>query len=162
MALLRTRNSLPEDIRTQIVALCQARLVDAVDLQTQAKEAHWNVRGPHFGPLHELFDEIAGAAGGYADTIAERAGQLGGTVLATARDVAQRSSLGPYPGAAVEGPAHVDAMAAALGTFGAFTRAAIKSALDLGDQVTADVFIEITRGVDAWLWKVEAHQQAGK
>jgi len=158
--MLRTKNTLPEEVRTQIAELCALRLSEAVDLQLQAKQAHWTVRGPHFGPLHELFDEIAGAVGGYADLVAERAAQLGGTVDGTAKGVAARSTLPGYPANEATGAGHIEAFGTALAAFGALTRNAIATALALGDQATADIFIEITRGVDVWLWKVEAHQQA--
>jgi len=54
--LCKTKNDLPEKVRTQIAALLQERLAEAVDLVTQAKQAHWNVKGPNFIALHQLFD----------------------------------------------------------------------------------------------------------
>src|SRR5207237_2109074 len=53
-----TKNDLPETTRRQMIDLCNARLADAIDLQTQTKQAHWNVKGPHFIALHELFDKV--------------------------------------------------------------------------------------------------------
>src|SRR5215468_11768552 len=96
MPLYTTKNDLPESTRTKIIALCNARLADAIDLQTQMKQAHWNVKGPTFIALHELFDKINEDVEDYVDLIAERAVQLGGTADGTARMIVKRSSLDEY------------------------------------------------------------------
>ena len=57
-----TRNDLPASVRTPVVTLLNHRLADAIDLGTQAKQAQWNVKGPNFIALHELFDEISEGA----------------------------------------------------------------------------------------------------
>ena len=156
----RTRNDLPADTRTEMVELCNTMLADCIDLETQTKQAHWNVRGPSFWGLHKLFDEINEAVEEYVDLIAERAAQLGGTVEGTARDVARRSRLPEYPRDIKDGLAHVNALAVALSTFGSSAREAIDTADEADDKDTADVFTEISRGTDQWLWFVEAHTQA--
>src|SRR5437870_12822265 len=74
-----TMNDLPENVRSQVSDLLNNRLAEAIDLQTQVKQAHWNVKGPQFIALHKLFDEINDAAVEYVDLLAERAVQLGGT-----------------------------------------------------------------------------------
>ena len=55
--LYETENDLPKDTRTELIAVINQRLADAIDLQAQLKQAHWNVKGPHFIGLHELFDK---------------------------------------------------------------------------------------------------------
>jgi starvation-inducible DNA-binding protein len=52
------------------------------------------------------------------------------------------------------------ALSGALAEFGASTRRAIDLAADGGDADTADLFTEVSRGVDKLLWLVEAHLQA--
>lgn len=159
-ATLQTRNDLVGTVGTSPVPLLNARLADAVDLMTQAKQAHWNVKGPHFIGLHRLFDDVAGALYGYVDTIAERAVQLGGTAEGTARRVADASSLEEYPRALITGGDHCQALATGLAAFGKGVRQAIAQAAELGDADTADLFTEVSRGVDKWLWFVEAHLQS--
>ena len=155
--MLKTKNDLPESIRMKAVELLNARLADAIDLQTQIKQAHWNVKGPNFIALHELFDKINEDVEDYVDDIAERAVQLGGVAEGTARTAAKRSSLSEYPTNAVDGRAHVEALSSVLAAFGRSARKAIDDADDLD---TADLFTEISRGIDKWLWFVEAHLQA--
>ena len=158
--MFRTKNDLPETTRVKAIELLNARLADCIDLQTQTKQAHWNVKGPTFIALHELFDKINDDVENYVDEIAERAVQLGGVAEGTARMVAKRSSLAEYPAKAVDGRSHVEALSSALAAFGAAARKAIDQADELGDLDTADLFTEVSRGIDKWLWFVEAHLQA--
>jgi starvation-inducible DNA-binding protein len=157
--VFKTKNDLPETTRVKAIELLNARLADCIDLQTQTKQAHWNVKGPHFIGLHELFDKINEAVEDYVDDLAERAVQLGGVAEGTARAVAKRSSLAEYPAKAVDGRGHVEALSSALAAFGAAARRAIDQANELGDLDTADLFTEVSRGTDKWLWFVEAHLQ---
>jgi starvation-inducible DNA-binding protein len=154
-----TKNDLPETTRRQMIDLCNARLADAIDLQTQTKQAHWNVKGPHFIALHELFDKVNEDVENYVDLLAERAVQLGGAAEGTARSVARRSTLAEYPVKSGSGREHVDALSSALAAFGKLARSAIEQSDDVDDEDTNDIFIEISRGVDKWLWMVEAHLQ---
>jgi starvation-inducible DNA-binding protein len=158
--MFKTKNDLSEGTRVKAVQLLNARLADCADLQTQTKQAHWNVKGPNFIALHELFDKINEDVEDYVDEIAERAVQLGGVAEGTARLVAKRSSLAEYPATAVDGRSHVEALSSALAAFGKSSRRAIDEANELNDLDTADLFTEVSRGIDKWLWFVEAHLQA--
>jgi starvation-inducible DNA-binding protein len=158
--MFKTKNDLPEATRVKVIELLNARLADCKDLQTQTKQAHWNVKGPNFIGLHELFDKINEEVDEYVDEIAERAVQLGGVAEGTARVVAKRSSLPEYPLNIADGRSHVEALSSALAAFGKVARKAISETNDLGDLDTADLFTEVSRGIDKWLWFVEAHLQA--
>jgi starvation-inducible DNA-binding protein len=158
-SLRATKNDLPEQTRSQVVQLLNARLADCIDLQTQTKQAHWNVRGPQFISLHKLFDEIYAAVGGYVDLIAERVVQLGGTAEGTARVAAQRSTLMDYPLAITTGSEHVAALSDVLAQFGRAVRIGIEEMNDLQDAGSADILTEISRGIDQWLWFVEVHAE---
>jgi starvation-inducible DNA-binding protein len=155
----RTKNDLPEELRAQLIEILNARLADSIDLEYQAKQGHWNVKGDQFRALHELFDEVATAASEYTDLIAERVTQLGGTALGTVRVAAQNSSLSEYPHDIFDGDSHVEAMSNALSTFAANVRRDIDRTTELQDAGTADLLTEISRGVDKHLWFVEAHNQ---
>ena len=158
----KTRIDLPAKARTKVIALLNARLADAVDLQLQAKQAHWNVKGPNFIALHELFDKIAGDVGGHVDDIAERITALGGVAEGTVQSVSGRSKLDPYPLELVDGRSHVDALAAALARFARSARKAIDDAAKAGDAGTSDLFTGVSRSVDKGLWLLEAHLHADR
>lgn len=157
--LYGTKNDLPETTRTEAVGLLNQRLASCIDLGTQCKQAHWNVKGPSFIALHQLFDEISGSVGEYADMLAERVVQLGGIAEGTVAVVVERSALADYPIAPLSGLEHVAALSDALSKFAAQARIGIDEMNDLKDAVSADTLTEISRGVDKWLWFVEAHQQ---
>ena len=160
--MYETENDLPKAARAELNALINQRLADVIDLQMQLKQAHWNVKGPHFIGLHELFDQIAEEVEGYVDMVAERIVQLGGIAEGTVRSAAARSRLEEYPLSIGDGAAHVEAVAKALSTFGREARVTIDEADTLEDADTADLFTEVSRGIDKWLWFVEAHLQAAK
>ena len=155
-----TRNDLPANTRTKVIELLNARLADAIDLGAQTKHAHWNVKGPNFIALHELFDKVAESVEEHVDTLAERVTALGGTARGTLTTVARSTSLRPYPEDISEGLAHVDALSAALADFGAKVRTGIDAAARLGDADTADLFTGISRDSDKYLWFLEAHLHA--
>lgn len=157
--MLRTKIDLPEATRARLVELLNARLADGIDLMLLAKQAHWNVRGPHFLAFHELFDKVEAEVEDHVDLIAERAAQLGGAVEGTVGHAAKRSTLGAYPVGIADGLAHIEALSTAIATFGAAVRKAIDAADELHDADTTDIFTEVSRGTDKLLWMVEAHGQ---
>jgi starvation-inducible DNA-binding protein len=157
-----TRNDLAEPTRAAMVQLLNQRLAEAIDLQLQAKQAHWNVRGPSFISLHKLFDEVVGHAIEFVDVIAERIAAFGGIAEGTVAVVAPKTKLPAYPLTIHDGKAHVAALAIALGAFGKLVRADIDTAAAAGDAGTADLFTQISREVDQYLWFVEAHLHADR
>jgi starvation-inducible DNA-binding protein len=156
-----TKNDVPEATRLEAVGLLNQRLAECIDLQTQSKQAHWNVKGPTFIALHKLFDEINEDVEEYVDPIAERIVQLGGIAEGTVGVVADRSTLVDYPIGLSTGAEHVAALSDALAAFGRTARVGIEEMNELEDAASADILTEISRGVDKWLWFVEAHQQGG-
>ncbi|MCB1023525.1 MAG: DNA starvation/stationary phase protection protein Dps [Acidobacteria bacterium] len=154
-----TKIDIKKDTREKMIELLNARLADSIDLKSQSKQAHWNVKGMNFIALHELFDQVAAAVEEYTDTIAERVTILGGTAEGTVRVSAEKSTLSQYPMEITDGRDHVDALTTALAAFAKSTRANIDDADEAGDMVTADLLTEVARGTDKLLWFVEAHIQ---
>jgi starvation-inducible DNA-binding protein len=154
-----TKNDLAEGQREAAIGLLQQRLASAIDVQLQAKQAHWNVKGPNFIALHELFDAVVGEATGWVDEIAERLVALGGTADGRAQTVAAKSSIPAYPAEIQAGADHVEALATSLAAFGKSVREGIGTAGDAGDAGTQDLFTEVSREVDKQLWFVESHNR---
>ena len=159
MSLHPTRNTLPEAIRRKSVDLLGQSLVTAIDVQRQAKQAHWNVKGPNFIALHELFDKISDAVLEQIDEIAERVTSLGGTAEGTVAVAAKRSKLKNYPLSITAGKDHLFYLSTQLSVYGKVVRAAIADTDELGDADTADLFTGISRDIDKYLWFIEAHLQ---
>jgi len=158
--LHKTKIDIDKGSREKLIAILNQRLADAADLKSQAKQAHWNVKGPNFIALHELFDQVSTELDTHVDDIAERITTLGGVAMGTVRLAAGNSSLSEYPHEISDGTAHVDALSSVLADFGKKVRSDIDSTDELGDKDTADLFTAISREVDKLLWFVEAHNQA--
>lgn len=158
--LHRTSIDLAGSVREPMIDLLNQQLADTFDLHSHTKQAHWNVKGGQFIALHELFDTLAGELNGYIDMIAERAVILGGTAFGTARLAAANTRLEEYPADIASSEDHVRALVARFASLAESTRAAIGRAADAGDDSTADLFTEVSRGLDKALWFLEAHIQA--
>ena len=131
----RTKNDIPEKDRIRLIDLLNARLADSIDLYMQVKQAHWNVKGPQFIALHELFDQVAESVEGGIDDMAERAVALGGTALGTLQIVSKASTMSPYPTNISKGEDHVEALSSALGK--------AKKDLDAGAEQLKEVLAQI-------------------
>ena len=160
MELHETKIDIAKGKREKLVEMLNGSLADAMDLKSQAKQAHWNVKGGNFIALHELFDQAATAVEPHADALAERVPTLGGTAMGTVRIAAERSSLSQYPLEITDGTAHVNALSTAIADFGKKIRKNIDASDELGDADTADLYTGISRSIDKLLWFVEAHNQA--
>ncbi|MFN3706558.1 MAG: DNA starvation/stationary phase protection protein Dps [Thermoflexales bacterium] len=155
----KTRNDLPVETREAMVALLNRQLANLVDLHSQTKHAHWNVKGEQFIALHKLYDELAEALEHYIDDVAERAVALGGYARGTLRMAAAGTEIAEFPEDVVNGLAVTDALAARYAEAARAMRAAIEVATHANDLDTADLLTEISRGLDKWLWFLEAHLQ---
>jgi len=154
----QTRIGIQEDTRHQLVALLNQTLADAFDLFSQTKQAHWNVKGQAFYPLHLLYDELAEKLEEPADLIAERVVLLGGYAYGTVRMAAQSSRIEPFP--AIEGaPSYLDALADRWAQFSQNVRADHAASEDLGDPGTTDLYDQLTHIADRGLWFIEGHLQ---
>lgn len=154
-----TRIDISAANREKLITLLNARLADSLDLQTQAKFAHWNVKGKDFYQVHLLFDSIAEHAVEAIDLIAERITALGGRALGTLRQAADASSLPEYDLNAVNSMEHVTVLADRVGANGNALREAIEKCDDLEDQASMDMFTEILRQLDKDLYFLESHIQ---
>jgi starvation-inducible DNA-binding protein len=156
------KSSVGEDIesnRQAVVALLNARLADSVDLRSQAKWAHWNVKGLNFIQLHQLFDSVAAHLEDQTDTIAERVVTLGGVANGTTREAAAKSGLKEADLSASDGASQLKWLVHNVAHHANALRQAVNESDDLGDKITTDLFTALTRELDKDLWFLEAHLQ---
>jgi starvation-inducible DNA-binding protein len=154
-----TRNSLSESIRSEMTNLLAPTLATCIDLALQLKQAHWNVKGPRFIALHELFDSLAGELNASADELAERIVAIGGIAAGTNGAVQAKSILPAYDVTLIAEVGHLTAIANGLALFGGLVRRQIDEAAAAGDADTADLLTGLSRDTDKQLWFVEAHLQ---
>lgn len=152
-----TRNDLAENARKGVIALLNARLADLIDLRLALKHAHWNVRGPHFIALHELFDSLQAGLDGHIDDLAERIAALGGTAMGSLQAVERATSLPPLPAELSDGIRLVEALADRTAAVAKSVRRSIDEAGEMGDADAADILTGLSRQLDKTLWFLEAH-----
>jgi starvation-inducible DNA-binding protein len=155
-----TRNDLSADSRSTMVALINTHVAATLDLMTQVKHAHWNCKGPQFIALHEMFDDLAEGLETHLDAVAERATALGGFVNGTVRMAATASQLEEFPAGVTDGLEQVRALSDRFAALAASVRDAIDAAEDADDKGTADLFTDMVRDLDKYLWFLEAHLQS--
>ena len=158
--MFKTRNDIELDTRQQVIEILNTQLADTFDMVSIIKQAHWNIKGPQFIALHKLFDELAEGLMDYVDMLAERITALGGIAQGTVRMASEASRLDPYPQDLVNDIETVGFLADQMASLAASTRAAANQAEELRDMGTNDLFIEIVRDLDKWLWFLEAHTQS--
>src|SRR2546430_99480 len=148
----RQKNPRPNEQQAKLIEMLNRRLADAIDLQLQSRQAYWNVNGLHFTALRELFDKVVQGVEECANLIAEHIVQLGGMAEGTAHAVARRSSLDEYVLATADGKGHIDALATKLTAFGKHVRYDSEQACELQEAETANLFTDIERSIDKWMW----------
>ncbi len=154
-----TQNKLESNAKKVAIELLNARLADTIDLALVAKQAHWNVKGRTFIGVHKMLDELRDDVDEYVDVMAERVTTLGGTALGTSQIVVKASTVDAYPVDIYKVEDHLKALADRFGKVANTVRKNIDEADEAGDADTADVFTEVSRGLDKWLWFIEAHLQ---
>ena len=159
--LHKTRIDLDSDTRTKVIKLLNQQLVDTFDLYSQAKQAHWNVKGIHFLQTHELFDKVAQDIFPFIDTLAERVTTLGGVANATARMTAATSRLDEFPEGSGNSKKFIAAPADRFASVARSTRSAIEKSEEFGDPNSADLLTAVGNTLDESLWFLEAHLQEG-
>ena len=156
--MYRTPSSLPEDSRRQISEALNARLADGLDLHSQIKVAHWNIKGPHFPALHPLFETFAVDLAGFNDAIAERAVTLGGRAYGTARHVAVKSRVPEYPQDTVKDVEHVRLLADRMDSYLTGVRESRAAVEKLGDTDTVDLLTQVVTAFEKHAWFLQASQ----
>lgn len=159
--LYTTRIDIPLEIRAYLITLLNQTLACTVDLRSQVKHAAWNVKGYAFVQLRALFDALAIELEAHTDLVAARIAVLGGVVQGTVRTAATQSTLPEYPSDITEGDIHVQALVERVAHYARVLRADITHAADVEDADTANVYTDISRGIDQRLSFLEAHLHQG-
>jgi starvation-inducible DNA-binding protein len=154
----KTSIDIASNTRKAMIETLNARLADLTDLKLAVKHAHWNVKGPNFIALHEMFDAFADTLDEHIDTVAERVTALGGTATGTLAQTVAGTSQPAFPTDVFEGQAMVRALAAGYAAAAKKVRAGIEETAE-ADADTSDVLTAVSRDLDKALWFLEAHLQ---
>lgn len=158
-AMVHTSVNLDEETRGMMVQMLNQQLANMADLYSQSKQAHWNVKGRDFFQLHELYDTLAEGVLPHVDMIAERATALGGSATGTVRMAAAASQLPEFPATPVADAESLEMMCGRYAQAANSARQSIDEADEAGDMATADLFTDIVRDLDKFLYFLESHLQ---
>ena len=156
MTRFPTSSALTLESRHKICAALNTTLADSIDLYTQLKVAHWNIKGPNFSSLHPLFETFAVSLANHNDAIAERAVTLGGRAYGTARHVAAHSKLPEYPQETSRDLEHVKLLAERIEGYLAGLRETRKLGEQDGDTDTVDLLTGIVSEFEKHVWFLRA------
>ena len=154
--MYRSPTALPENARKEIAEALNARLADGLDLHSQIKVAHWNIKGPMFAALHPLFETFAVSLAAHTDTLAERAVTLGAQVHGTARHVAQHSAIPEYPQETTRDMDHVKLLVERIEAWVAGLRSARAVGERAGDVDTVDLLTGMVTEFEKHAWFLHA------
>ena len=147
------------DLTEKLVAQLNSTLATLTDLVAAYKQAHWNVLGPDFAALHELFEQLAVETRTYTDLVAERATALGGAAHGTVQAASESTTLPPFPPDERDETRLLDELAQRLDRVVSDLRMAIDATGD--DLATQDLYVELARGLEKQRWMVRAHLAGG-
>ncbi|MDR0487983.1 MAG: DNA starvation/stationary phase protection protein [Propionibacteriaceae bacterium] len=140
---------------TQSTTALQTVLVNLIDLGLISKQAHWNICGPNFLPVHTHLDELTDQLIAWQDEVAERITALGEYPDGRAATVASTSSIAPADAGAQKDTAVVRDFANRLAALSTKISAMLSDVED--DMPTQDVLIGIVSGLDkeAWFFRAQ-------
>jgi starvation-inducible DNA-binding protein len=149
-------SQIPAEARTKLCDALRGVLTDGLDLHSQIKVAHWNIKGPQFAALHPLFDTFATDLATQNDTVAERIRTLGGLAVGTSRHIAKHSRLPEYPQEVTKDLEHTKLLADRIGTYLMGARAARDVAIEQKDDDTNSVLTDIVTMFEKHAWFLHA------
>ncbi|MCC6312320.1 MAG: DNA starvation/stationary phase protection protein Dps [Trueperaceae bacterium] len=155
--LIDVKIDIPKGDRENLVAILNQQLADTLDLYSQIKQAHWNVKGLGFQQVHLLFDDQAEIFEGFADMLAERVALLGGVALGTVRMAAAASRLPEFPADEHAVPVFLELVRDRVAAYAKSNRAAIAAVAKIDEPTTEDLLTEVSRGTDQQLYFLESH-----
>ncbi len=155
--LIDVKLDIAKSQRERLAEILNQRLADTLDLYSQIKQAHWNVKGLDFQQVHLLFDEQAEVFEEFADMIAERVTLLGGMANGTVRMAAAASTLEEFPTDTTDVVAYLTAVRDRVAAYAKANREAMAAVEKLDEPTTEDLLTEVSRGTDKQLYFLESH-----
>ena len=147
-----------DQLRPSVRAL-QTTLSELQQLQLQTKQAHWNVSGTLFYPLHEMLQEHYEGIAKYADEVAERLQSIGVSSDGRANTIIRNSKIPEYPGGFTDDAQVIQWFA----RYYKVTSDEIGRGIDATEKTdpsTSNLLQEVQNAIDKYQWQMRAHFQA--
>lgn len=151
MKLLQKNDVLEEKTTQVVVDELQPILTDLIALGLIVKQAHWNVTGANFRPVHQHLDEIWAAIQTNVDDVAERITALGAAPSGQGKEVSAETKLSQIPLGFLNYAEVVDLMTDRIGNACRNIRGHMEKIED-PDPVTADILHAVVEGLEKHLW----------
>jgi starvation-inducible DNA-binding protein len=152
------RIALEKENRVAVALELQAMTVELIELHGQAKQCHWNMKGPLYISLHELLDEYDETFLDYADRVAERLLHIGAQVDGRSQTVAKTANIETIPAGAITDKLVLDLMSEHIYLVAVRTRQRITKLSKL-DEVSSNLLQDLSYKLDKQVWQLRAHQQ---
>jgi starvation-inducible DNA-binding protein len=147
-----------EDRKTVSEALGRI-LADTYVLYLKTQNYHWNVTGPTFGQLHDLFEDQYKDLRKAGDDIAERIRALGHFAPGSYAQFADLKSIGEAPATPPKAEDMLSHLAEDNETLSRVARSVLTAAENAGDEVTVDMMIDRMGVHEKSAWMLRAHLQ---
>ena len=146
---------LSEPNRDASIAALKTVLGETYALYSKTHGYHWNVTGPNFQALHDMFMAQYTDLWEALDTLAERIRALGAFAPGSATEILDAASIRPDNGVP-DASTMVSNLARGQETLAKAIRDAIAAAEQAGDDVTVDLLIERATIADKTAWMLRA------
>ena len=137
----------------------QATVVELLELFHDAKQSHWNIRGPLYFPLHEALQEYSDLYLKYADLLAERQLQIGNPADGRTDIIVQTVNLPKFPEGFLSDKQVLEIMTERIFTVAKRVRQRVESTGKIGDEVTSNKFQDLSYELDKQVWQFRVHMQ---
>ncbi len=137
----------------------QTTLTELQQLQLQTKQAHWNVSGTLFWPLHEMLQEHYEGIAKYADMVAERLLSVGASSDGRAPTIVQTSNLPEISGGFIDDAQVIVFFLKQYQIAGERLYNRIQDLND-ADPTSANLLQEVEHNIEQYQWQMRAHFQA--
>lgn len=148
-----------QDGYRKVVGGLQRTLTQLQQLQLQLKQAHWNVSGSLFYPVHLLLQEHYEGVAKYADRVAERLLAIGASSDGRATTIVRTSTIPEIPGGFVDDAQVLVWFTNVYKQVGDEVRQSVRDT-DEADPTSSNLLQEVESIVDKYQWQVRAHFQA--
>lgn len=144
--------------RVKSTQALQATLTELQALSLQTKQAHWNVSGALYYPLHELLQEHYDGIAKYADDVAERMLAVGSSSDGRAPVIVGSSNLPEIPGGFIDDARVLNFFTQQYATVAQRVFKRIKDVED-ADPTTSNLLQEVEAALEKYQWQMRAHLQ---
>jgi starvation-inducible DNA-binding protein len=149
---------LSEKQRTAVVAILNTVLADEFVLYTKSRRFHWNVEGPNFSELHELFQKQYERLEEVIDEVAERARALGGIAVGSLEEYLDRTRLDEEPGRGYDARGMIAALLADHETLIRSLREDLEiCSTEYGDEGTTDFLTGLMQVHEKAAWMLRSY-----